>query len=152
MNRRPARGVPGPEDGRPPSYTSSPERTVREALELASGTATAANGGLAQVAQALVARPQPHPAYQRLAEHTESLLAPSVLGPLVDRPDRTVPDSGGCACGEVCVCDVPLSVLRPLVSYFAGMHNGDPCACGDPFCGFATYTTRLFCKGAFFRA
>lgn len=56
-----------------------------------------------------------------------------------------------CVCGQVCVCLVDHDLLRPLASYLAAHHHGQPCVCGDTFCGYGRYTALMFAGGAFYR-
>lgn len=67
------------------------------------------------------------------------------------QPPATAPTCE-CVCGQVCVCLVDHDLLRPLASYLATRHHGEPCICGLTVCGYARYTALILAEGAFYRA
>jgi hypothetical protein len=84
-------------------------------------------------------------------------------------PPPPLPRTAGdeCACGRVCVCPAPASVVRPVASFVAEWHpayvtNGDSaaeagedatrCRCGQAFCGYRRLARTLAKNGAFVRA
>jgi hypothetical protein len=77
------------------------------------------------------------------------------------------PGVSECLCGRVCVCAVPVNVVRSVASFVAEWHptsvvDGDPaasraedatvCRCGQAFCGYRILARTMRRSGAFTRA
>ncbi len=72
-----------------------------------------------------------------------------------------------CVCGRVCVCQVPVSVVRSVASFVAEWHPSavfdgspsaeraedvTPCRCGQTFCGYRIFGRTMRRAGAYVRA
>lgn len=117
--------------------------------------------------------PQPLPTWEWPADWSGAYrLTEPAAGPYPDPRWRREPSSGmvsesECVCGRVCVCGVPVGIIRSVASFVAEWHpstvvDDDPiagraedatvCRCGQAFCGYRIFARTMRRCGAYTRA